>query len=190
MKHLMIDIEAMDDKPTAAITAIAAIFFNPETGEVGKTFYRRISLDDAMSNGGTVSAEAIEWWLRQPSEIRCQLLDDDYQDIELAICDFYAFVNDNADPATVKLWSGCPSLHCSVLRHALNKFAGQCFTYSNEQSVITVIGLAEALGLNMKTIIPSVVPDGFVKNSYNDAINNVKIISYVRMYLTKVASVK
>lgn len=26
MKHLMIEIEAMDDKPTAAVTAIAAVF--------------------------------------------------------------------------------------------------------------------------------------------------------------------
>ncbi|MGS3390756.1 3'-5' exonuclease [Citrobacter portucalensis] len=186
MKHLMIDIEAMDDKPTAAITAIAAIFFNPETGEVGKTFYRRISLDDAMSNGGTVSAEAIEWWLRQSSEIRCQLLDDDCQDLELAICDFYAFVNENADPSTVKLWNGCPSLHSSVLRHALNKFAGQCFTHGNEQSVITMVELASTLGLNMENIIPYT----FTRNAHNHAIHNIKIVSYVYSYLIKIASVK
>ncbi|MBJ8955886.1 3'-5' exonuclease [Citrobacter braakii] len=186
MKHLMIDIEAMDDKSTAAITAIAAIFFNPETGEIGETFSRRISLDDAMSNGGTVSAEAIEWWLRQPSEVRCQLLDDDCQDIELAICDFYAFINENADPASVKLWNGCPSLHSSVLRHALNKFAGQCFTHGNEQSVITMVELASTLGLNMDSIIPYT----FTRNAYNHAIHNIKIVSYIWMYLVKIASVK
>ncbi|WP_194430756.1 3'-5' exonuclease [Pectobacterium carotovorum] len=186
MKHLMIDIAAMDDKPTAAITAIAAVFFNPESGEVGKTFYRRISLDDAMSHGGTVSAEAITWLLRQPETVRDQLLDDDCQDIELAICDFYEFVNENTDYQTVKLWSSCPSLHSVVLRNALNKFAGQCFTYGNEQSVITIVELATALGLNMENIIPY----AFDGNAYNKSIHSIKVVSYVWTYLLKIASVK
>lgn len=186
MKHLMINLEAMDENATAAITAIAGIFFDPESGEIGKTFYRRISLEDAMNNGGTVSAKAIEWWLRQHSVVRCQLLDDDCQDIELAICDFYSFVTENADPTVVKVWSKCPSLQASVLRHALNKFTGPCYAYGNEQSVTTIIELAETLGLNMKTIIPY----GLVHNAYNNAMNDIQIISYVSMYLTKVASVK
>ncbi|MGC6029851.1 3'-5' exonuclease [Enterobacter kobei] len=185
MNHLMIDIEAMDEKSTAAITAIAAIFFNPETGEIGKTFYRRICLTDAMSHGGTVSAEAILWWLRQPSEMRCLLLDNDCQDIELAMCDFYEFVNENANPQTVKLWNGCPSLHSSVLRNCLSKFSGQCFIYGNEQSVITMVELAESLGLNMETIIPYTFP----RNAYNHAIHNIKIVTYVWSYINRVARV-
>ncbi|KLP41766.1 3'-5' exonuclease [Enterobacter ludwigii] len=186
MKHLMIDIEAMDDKPTAAITAIAAVFFDPESGEVGNKFYRRICLADAMSHGGTVSAEFILWWLRQPSETRAQLLDDDCQDIELAMCDFYAFVNENADPQTVKLWNGCPSLHSSILRNSLNKFAGQCFNYGNEQSVITMVDLAEALGLNMEKIVAYDYP----RNAYNHAIHNIRIVTYVWSYINRVASVE
>ncbi|EMQ2222828.1 3'-5' exoribonuclease [Citrobacter freundii] len=186
MKHLMIDIEGMDEKSTAAITAIAAIFFNPETGEVGKTYYRRISLDDAMKNGGTVSAKAIEWWLQQSEEEREQLLDEDCQDIELAVCDFYDFVTMNTQPETIKLWCGCPSLHSPVLRNALNKFADQCFDYSNEQSVITMVELASTLGLNMEKIIPYT----FTRNAYNHAIHNIKIVSYVYSYLIKIASVK
>lgn len=186
MKHLMIEIEAMDDKPTAAVTAIAAIFFNPETGEVGKTFYRRVSLDDAMSNGGTVSAAAIKWWLQQPSEERDQLLFEDCQDIELAVCDFYDFVNKNMTPLATKLWCGCPSMHGNILRHVLNKYTGMSFEYGNEQSVVTMVELAKSLGLNMDAIIPYAI----TRNAYNNAIHNVKIISYIWMYLDKIASVK
>ncbi|WP_370608015.1 3'-5' exonuclease [Citrobacter meridianamericanus] len=186
MKHLMIDIEGMDEKSTAAITAIAAIFFNPETGDVGKTFYRRISLYDAMSNGGTVSAEAIEWWLRQPSEVRCQLLDDDCQDIELAVCDFYDFVNKNMTPLATKLWCGCPSLHGNIVRHVLNKYTGMGFEYGNEQSVVTMVELAKSLGLNMDAIIPYT----FTRNAHNHAIHNIKIVSYIWMYLDKIANVR
>ena len=186
MKHLMIEIEAMDDKPTAAVTAIAAIFFNPETGELGKTFYRRISLDDAMSNGGTVSAAAIKWWLQQPSEERDQLLYEDCQDIELAVCDFYDFVNKNMTPLATKLWCGCPSMHCNILRHVLDKYTGMGFEYGNEHSVVTMVELAKALGLNMDAIIPYT----FTRNAYNHAIHNIKIVSYIWMYLDKIASVK
>lgn len=186
MKHLMIDIEAMDDKPTAAITAIAAAFFNPETGEVGKTFYRRISLDDAMKNGGTVSAEAITWCLKQSSETRSNLLYDDCQDIDLAVCDFYDFVNTNMNPFEVKVWHGCPSLRSAILRTAMNKFVGECFEYGSEQSVVTVNELAMSLGLNMDSIIPC----SGLRNAYEQIIYNIKLVSYVWMYLVKIASVK
>jgi|AGFT01.1.fsa_nt_gi hypothetical protein len=186
MKHLMIEIEAMDDKPTAAVTAIAAIFFNPGTGEVGKTFYRRISLDDAMNNGGTVSAAAIKWWLQQPSEERDQLLFEDCQDIELAVCDFYDFVNKNMTPLATKLWCGCPSMHGNILRHVLDKYAGMSCEHGNEQSVVTMVELAKFLGLNMEAIIPYT----FTRNAYNHAVHNIKIVSYIWMYLDKIASVK
>lgn len=34
MKHVMIDIEVMDNKPTAAITSIAAAIFDPMSGQL------------------------------------------------------------------------------------------------------------------------------------------------------------
>lgn len=186
MKHLMIDIDAMDDKSTAAITAISAVFFNPETGELGKSFSRRINLGESMSLGGTINAESIEWMLHQSDETRLQLFDEDSQDCELVFCDFYAFVCEHADPSSVKLWSRCPSLYSPVLRHALNRFAGMCFTFNNEQSVTTVIELAHTLGLNMDSIIPYTM----MSCTYNNAIHNIKIVSYVYAYLIKIASVK
>lgn len=187
MKHLMIHVDAMDDKPTGAITAIAAAFFNPVTGEVEKTFYRRICLDDAMKNGGTVSAEAIKWCLQIPSAVRDQLLDDDCQDIDLAINDFYDFViRNNEEFQFIHSWSICPSLHYPALRHSLNKFAEQCFTYAGEQSVTTIIDLASDLGLNLNNIIPR-EPE---MNAYDNVMHNIKLVSYFRMYLDKIASVK
>lgn len=186
MKHLMIDLETMDTKPTAAITAIAAIFFNPESGEVGETFYRRISLEDSMSNGGTVSADAILRLLRQPTGIRRQMIDDFFHDIESAICDFYDFVNSNMPLQGVKVWYGCPSLRIAVLRTAMQKFVAEDFEYGNEQSVVTVNELAKSLGLNMESIIPR----SGISNAYDQVIYNVKVVSYVWMYLVKIASVK
>lgn len=186
MQHLMIDVELMDEKHTAAITGLSAVFFDPTTGEVGKQFYRRISLDDCMSNGGTVSAHSIQWWLRQPSEVRSQILDDDSQGVELAIRDLYEFVFDNTDPNYIKTWFGCPSRHSTVIRHYLDKFAGQCFLVANEQSVITMVTIAEELGLNMKSIIKY----DFLRNSLAHALHNIKLVSYVWMFLGIKNSVK
>lgn len=186
MKHLMIDIEAMDDKPTAAITAIAAIFFNPETGEIGESFSRRINLEDSMSKGGTASAEVILRWLRQPAGVRRQMFDDFLYDIEDAISDFYDFVNSNMPTLGVKVWYGCPSLRSAVLRTAMQKFVGDSFEYASEQSVVTVNELAKSLGLNMESIIPR----AGINNAYDQVVYNVKVVSYVWMYLVKIASVK
>lgn len=186
MKHLMIEIEAMDDKPTAAILAVAAAFFNPKTGEVGKTFYRRISLDDAIKNGGTVSAEMIAWYLKQSADTREKLLSEHCQDTEMAMYDFFDFVNTNMTPLAIKVWYGCPSLRSAVLRTAMNRFGGEGFEYGNEQSVVTINELAKSLGLNMESIIPY----SESKNAYDQVVYNIKVVSYIWMYLDKIASVK
>ncbi|EJE0690466.1 3'-5' exoribonuclease, partial [Salmonella enterica subsp. enterica serovar Newport] len=76
MKHLMIDLETMDNKPTAAITAIGAVLFNPETGEMGETFYRRISLTSSVDYDCTMGADTVLWWLRQSIEAKSEIIND------------------------------------------------------------------------------------------------------------------
>ncbi|MED8828733.1 3'-5' exoribonuclease [Escherichia coli] len=46
--HLMIDLETMGKKSNAPIVVIGAVFFDPQTGEIGPTFYIVISLVDAL----------------------------------------------------------------------------------------------------------------------------------------------
>ncbi|EJW6153373.1 3'-5' exoribonuclease, partial [Escherichia coli] len=49
--HLMIDIETMGTNTNAPIVVIGAVFFDPQTGEIGPVFYIVISLTDAMNTG-------------------------------------------------------------------------------------------------------------------------------------------
>ncbi len=78
-------------------------------------------------------------------------------------------------------------MHSSVSTECLElNFSGQCFAYGNEQSVITMTELATALGLNMDVIIPY----ASTRNAYNNVIHNIKIVTYIWMYLDKIASVK
>lgn len=90
MKHLSIDIETADDKPTAAILSIGAYWFDPYpkqaiqgTGQFGRVqyepgneynsmraFYLNVSLDDEISRGFTWSQKTMEWWRAQTTEAK------------------------------------------------------------------------------------------------------------------------
>ncbi|HAN8808010.1 TPA: exonuclease, partial [Escherichia coli] len=60
--HLMIDLETMGKNPDAPIISIGAIFFDPQTGDMGPEFSKTIDLDTA---GGVIDRDIIKWWLKQ-----------------------------------------------------------------------------------------------------------------------------
>lgn len=51
MNNLMIDLETMGKNKDAPIVSIGAVFFTPETGDIGQEFYTVVSLDSAMEQG-------------------------------------------------------------------------------------------------------------------------------------------
>lgn len=53
MNNLMIDLETMGKNKDAPIVSIGAVFFTPETGDIGQEFYTVVSLDSAMEQGAT-----------------------------------------------------------------------------------------------------------------------------------------
>ncbi|ENL5137945.1 3'-5' exoribonuclease, partial [Escherichia coli] len=72
--HLMIDIETMGKNPNAAIISIGAIFFDPQTGDMGPEFSKTIDLDTA---GGVIDRDVIKWWLKQSREAQSAILTDE-----------------------------------------------------------------------------------------------------------------
>lgn len=189
MKHLMIDIETMDNKPTAAIVALAGVFFDPLTGEMGKRFYRRISLESSVGFGGTMGTDTVLWWIRQTPEARSEFFCDDCQDLDFALQDFSAFIGENADAHHLQVWGKGPAFDQVILRHAaeLCGFTHPFWNFWNDRDVRTVEQIAKDLGLNLKSIIEF---DGVQHHALYDAVHQAKIVSYVWMYLTKIASVK
>jgi len=65
MKHVMIDLETWDNVPTAAVVQIGACYFDPFTGNIGKTFEAFVDASSEIDNGFTVGADTIYWWLNQ-----------------------------------------------------------------------------------------------------------------------------
>lgn len=77
MNHLMIDLETMGNKPAAPIVAIGAVFFEPESGEMGAELYVAVDLSSAMDQGAKPDGDTILWWLKQSAEARAAICTDD-----------------------------------------------------------------------------------------------------------------
>ncbi|HCB8824807.1 TPA: 3'-5' exoribonuclease, partial [Escherichia coli] len=63
--HLMIDLKTMGKNPDAPIISIGAIFFDPQTGDMGPEFSKTIDLETA---GGVIDRDTIKRWLKQSRE--------------------------------------------------------------------------------------------------------------------------
>ncbi|MDM3001251.1 MULTISPECIES: 3'-5' exonuclease [Citrobacter] len=188
MKHLMIDLETMDNKPTSAIASIGAVFFDPETGEMGEQFYQRVSLDSCVEHGLTMGAGTVLWWMRQDSEARSELLNDECMDLPMSLVSLEEFVTFHSDPGHVQVWGNGAAFDNVILRNAA-KCCGYAplWDYWNDRDVRTVVELSKTLGLNVRSIIKF---EGVKHHALYDAIHQAKVVSYVWMYLVKIASVK
>ncbi|EGQ0035136.1 exonuclease, partial [Escherichia albertii] len=72
--HMMIDLETMGKNPDAAVISIGAIFFDPQTGDMGPEFSKTVDLETA---GGVIDRDTIKWWLKQSREAQSAILADE-----------------------------------------------------------------------------------------------------------------
>lgn len=75
MTHIMIDLETMGSAPTAAITSIGAVLFDPYGNWIGDAFHTHVSLESCLLNGLTMDASTVLWWLGQSEAARKTLVD-------------------------------------------------------------------------------------------------------------------
>ena len=73
MKDVMIDLETLGTKSTAAIVQIGACYFDRETGEIGQTLKLNIQYPNGFGPF-TVDFGTVSWWLQQGEEARSSIL--------------------------------------------------------------------------------------------------------------------
>lgn len=121
-RHLMVDIETLDTKPTAAIVAIAALVFDPEDPSYnGPPFECVVSLSSNIQAKRTVSLETLTWWEQQPQAAKDAIADsflsgNAARKLEPALDSFSDFVSE-VNPAAI--WANSPSFDLAILRDAL-----------------------------------------------------------------------
>lgn len=99
-KHVMIDTETLGRTPGSVIRSVAAVEFDPETGETGRQKVWKIDLTDSIRYGFKVEASTLKWWLVQSEEARRDFVDGPetlLQDFMEDFVDFLALVNDGDD---------------------------------------------------------------------------------------------
>ncbi|EPO42605.1 enterobacterial exodeoxyribonuclease VIII, partial [Klebsiella pneumoniae UHKPC59] len=93
--HVMVDLETMGKKHNAPIVAIGAVVFDPATGSIGESFYKVVCLESSVNWGAVIDPSTVIWWLKQSSEARSAIVNDDAIPLLDALLQFREFVSDN-----------------------------------------------------------------------------------------------
>jgi exodeoxyribonuclease VIII len=135
---VMIDIETMDNVPSAAILSIGAVRFDPKAGFIGEKFYARTSLEDCMAHGMTVSASTIVWWMQQSAAARESAFSNQLPLTDV-LRDLGTFLGANA-----KVWANSPAFDLVILRNAYRiSRLDVSWSYRAERCTRTVYDLAD-----------------------------------------------
>ncbi|HAN6145685.1 TPA: 3'-5' exoribonuclease [Escherichia coli] len=174
--HLMIDLETMGTNTNAPIVVIGAVFFDPQTGEIGPVFYIVISLTDAMNTGAVPDGGTIEWWLKQSSEARAAILTDQVK-LKDALSRFREFINEYSDEKFVQVWGNGATFDNAILRTSYERLDIPCpWRYYNDRDVRTIVELGKAIDFDARTAIPF---EGERHNALDDARYQAKYVSAI-----------
>ncbi|EKY6635761.1 3'-5' exoribonuclease [Escherichia coli] len=174
--HLMIDLETMGTNTNAPIVVIGAVFFDPQTGEIGPVFYIVISLTDAMNTGAVPDGGTIEWWLKQSSEARAAILTDQVK-LKDALSRFREFINEYSDEKFVQVWGNGATFDNAILRTSYERLDIPCpWRYYNDRDVRTIVELGKTIDFDARTVIPF---EGVRHNALDDARHQAKYVSAI-----------
>ncbi|ELT9934341.1 3'-5' exoribonuclease, partial [Escherichia coli] len=172
--HLMIDLETMGTNTNAPIVVIGAVFFDPQTGEIGPVFYIVISLTDAMNTGAVPDGGTIERWLKQSSEARAAILTDQVK-LKDALSRFREFINEYSDEKFVQVWGNGATFDNAILRTSYERLDIPCpWRYYNDRDVRTIVELGKTIDFDARTVIPF---EGVRHNALDDARHQAKYVT-------------
>ncbi|HFU7590664.1 TPA: 3'-5' exoribonuclease, partial [Escherichia coli] len=174
--HLMIDLETMGTNTNAPIVVIGAVFFDPQTGEIGPVFYIVISLTDAMNTGAVPDGGTIKWWLKQSSEARAAILTGQVK-LKDSLSRFREFINEYSDEKFVQVWGNSATFDNAILRTSYERLDIPCpWRYHNDRDVRTIVELGKTIDFDARTVIPF---EGVRHNALDDARHQAKYVSAI-----------
>ena len=141
MRHVMVDIETLGTTPGSVISAIGAVFFDPETKELGPEFYMPIDLVDAQRNGFTIDASTVVWWLGQGDEARAEMTSTSRVAVYPAMMCFLEFIEAQCPLDEVVVWGNGASFDNVLLAGALKKLGLEGWKFWNDRCFRTIKSL-------------------------------------------------
>lgn len=181
-KHLMVDLETMSNKGNAAIVSIGAVTFEPATGEIGPTFYAVVDLISCELAGLHIDADTVLWWMKQSSEARTAIVDEDARTIQSTLLALSDFAEEHLSDR-VCVWGNGSDFDNVVLASAyaacdFNPF----WRFYNNRDVRTIVELGRNAGIDPKKTLQF---EGEQHNALADAIHQAKYVSIIHQHLIK-----
>ncbi|EIB0656969.1 3'-5' exoribonuclease [Escherichia coli] len=171
--HLMIDLETMGKNPDAPIISIGAIFFDPQTGDMGPEFSKTVDLETA---GGVIDRDAIKWWLKQSREAQSAIMTDEIP-LDDALLQLREFIDENSGEFFVQVWGNGANFDNTILRRSYERQGIPCpWRYHNDRDVRTIVELGKAIDFDARTVIPF---EGVRHNALDDARHQAKYVSAI-----------
>lgn len=160
-ENVMLDLETMGVNNNAAIIAIGAVAFDFE-GNLGDHFYRTISLQSSVENGGVMDASTVLWWMKQSDSARKEFERPGKNEIT-ALVEFNDFLCQFED---IKVWGNGASFDNVILANAYRRNGEDLpWKYYNDRCYRT-----------MKNLHPEIMMEreGTHHNALADAISQAK----------------
>ncbi|HBN7270698.1 TPA: 3'-5' exoribonuclease [Escherichia coli] len=171
--HLMIDLETMGKNPDAPIISIGAIFFDPQTGDMGPEFSKTIDLETA---GGVIDRDTIKWWLKQSREAQSAIMTDEIP-LDDALLQLREFIDENSGEFFIQVWGNGANFDNTILRRSYERQGIPCpWRYYNDRDVRTIVELGKAIDFDARTAIPF---EGERHNALDDARYQAKYVSAI-----------
>lgn len=103
-KHVMIDTETLGRTPGSVVRSVAAVEFDPQTGETGRQKVWKIDLADSIRYGFKVEASTLKWWMMQSDEARRDFVEGAETPLEDFLEDFMQFIAATDEGNDFTLW--------------------------------------------------------------------------------------
>lgn len=175
MKNIMLDLETLGNNSNSPIISIGAVFFDPQTGDLGGDFYQTIQLESAMQHG-IADAGTIQWWMQQSNDARAVFNAPDCVILTVALYEFQAWANQNGD--NIKMWGNGATFDNTILANAyLSTDLPRPWKYWNDRDVRTIVELGRNLcSIDPKKDFPF---EGTEHNALDDAKHQARYVSAI-----------
>jgi hypothetical protein len=167
---ISIDLETLKARYDAAILSIGAASVDLDTGKLGDTFYREITLSSAMK-AGSISPDTLEWWIGQSDKAKRVFTGQGAKTpLSVALDDLRTWIMKHPK-ATV--WGNGSSFDITILEYAYDHGCvglKEPWAFWDIRDMRTIVDVA---GLDKRDVQMS----GVAHNALDDAVHQAKVIS-------------
>lgn len=113
----MLDIETLGTASDSVISQVGLVYFDPEAGIIGDSLNLQVDLENAMTSGATVTADALEFWLKQPDAARHSLLRPGSSEA-ITVYKITQFIH---NPQEVNVWANGAAFDIPILENLFKR---------------------------------------------------------------------